>query len=299
MHERYSGQRDEERGRGRAADRFRGPNGRRDHDEDRSRGYEEYDDERGGRQLGGREFERDFDRDFDRDFERGDDDQRGRGRFDRSDFDAAYGRFGQRGGERNQSGFGGSEWRERFGGRDWEQPVYGGARESRRPFAGGHGFYGERSAPERRGGEFERRGGYGSWEQESAFGRGPSFGGSAGASWGGLQRDDEAGGFAGKGPKGYRRADPRIVEDASEALERDPRIDASEIEVTCEKGEIVLKGTVDSREAKRRAEECVESVAGVKDVRNELRVQAQSQTMQHNDPKQQRSASTETGARKI
>jgi hypothetical protein len=38
-----------------------------------------------------------------------------------------------------------------------------------------------------------------------------------------------------------------------------------------------LTGTVDSREAKRRAEDCVESVSGVKNVQNNLRVQAASE----------------------
>src|SRR5690606_19088569 len=47
--------------------------------------------------------------------------------------------------------------------------------------------------------------------------------------------------FFGKGPKGYRRSSERIKEDVSEALYRHPEIDASEIEVSVQGGEVVLK----------------------------------------------------------
>lgn len=75
-----------------------------------------------------------------------------------------------------------------------------------------------------------------------------------------------------RGPNGYRRPDQQIVEDACQCLELDGDVDATEIDVTCEHGIITLSGTVDSRQAKRRAEECVECVHGVKDVMNLLRV---------------------------
>jgi predicted nucleic acid binding AN1-type Zn finger protein len=41
-------------------------------------------------------------------------------------------------------------------------------------------------------------------------------------------------------------------------------------------GEVTLSGTVDSREAKRRAENIAAEVTGVKDVQNNLRVRQQS-----------------------
>jgi hypothetical protein len=81
--------------------------------------------------------------------------------------------------------------------------------------------------------------------------------------------------YTGRGPKGYKRSDQQIIEDACQRLERDGEIDASEIEVTAEDGVIRLRGTVDDRQTKRRAEECVESVYGVRDVMNELRVSRQ------------------------
>jgi osmotically-inducible protein OsmY len=82
--------------------------------------------------------------------------------------------------------------------------------------------------------------------------------------------------YTGRGPKGYKRSDQQILEEACQRLERDGEIDASEIEVTAEDGVIRLRGTVQDRMTKRRAEECVESVYGTRDVMNELRVSSQS-----------------------
>jgi hypothetical protein len=90
--------------------------------------------------------------------------------------------------------------------------------------------------------------------------------------------------YAGRGPKGYKRSDQQIMEEACQRLERDGEIDASEIEVTSEDGIITLRGTVPDRRTKRRAEECVESVYGARDVMNELRCSSQTgQRPQHAD----------------
>jgi osmotically-inducible protein OsmY len=79
-------------------------------------------------------------------------------------------------------------------------------------------------------------------------------------------------GFAGKGPKGYTRSDDRIRDEISDALMADDDLDASEIEIKVERGEVTLTGTVDSREAKRSAEEIAERCQGVGNVQNSLRV---------------------------
>ena len=78
--------------------------------------------------------------------------------------------------------------------------------------------------------------------------------------------------YHGKGPKGYRRSDARILEDVNEALQDCGALDASEIEVACQGGEIVLKGSVQDRRSKRIAEEIAEEQSGVSDVRNEIRI---------------------------
>ncbi|HET8699950.1 MAG TPA: BON domain-containing protein [Gammaproteobacteria bacterium] len=80
----------------------------------------------------------------------------------------------------------------------------------------------------------------------------------------------------GRGPKGWKRSDQQIIEEASQRLERDGDVDASDIEVLAENCVITLRGTVEDRAMKRRAEEIVESVYGVRDVMNELRVRPQS-----------------------
>ena len=87
--------------------------------------------------------------------------------------------------------------------------------------------------------------------------------------WGGFVGE---GGHAGKGPIGYSRSDSRIHEDVCEQLTEDDHVDASGIEVKCENCEVTLTGTVPSRDMKRRAEQIADSVRGVRDVHNQLRV---------------------------
>lgn len=85
-----------------------------------------------------------------------------------------------------------------------------------------------------------------------------------------------AGGHRGRGPKGYQRPDERVCEDVCEALTRDPGVDASDIEVQVEGGEVRLSGFVETRFDKRRAEDVAAGVSGVRDVRNELKTQTGS-----------------------
>src|SRR6516225_1319045 len=76
---------------------------------------------------------------------------------------------------------------------------------------------------------------------------------------------------AGRGPRSFKRQDDRIEEDINEQLTRHPMIDATEIEVKVQNGEVTLHGHVDSREAKRMAEDVAESVFGVKEVTNQIK----------------------------
>ncbi|WP_245437368.1 BON domain-containing protein [Neorhizobium tomejilense] len=76
----------------------------------------------------------------------------------------------------------------------------------------------------------------------------------------------------GKGPKGYQRSDARIEEDVNDRLSDDPVLDASNITVTVQGSEVTLDGFVSSRWDKRRAEDLVEDVSGVRHVQNNLRV---------------------------
>jgi osmotically-inducible protein OsmY len=76
----------------------------------------------------------------------------------------------------------------------------------------------------------------------------------------------------GRGPRGYTRSDERIREDVSDRLSDDWRVDASDIEVKVEAGEVTLNGTVRNRDDKRRAEDLADDCSGVKHVQNNLRI---------------------------
>jgi osmotically-inducible protein OsmY len=78
--------------------------------------------------------------------------------------------------------------------------------------------------------------------------------------------------FRGRGPKNYRRSDERVREEVCDRLTDNEWLDASDVEVSVVAGEAILTGTVDSRYAKRLAENIAESVAGVANVQNNLRV---------------------------
>lgn len=114
----------------------------------------------------------------------------------------------------------------------------------------------------------QNRGQYGGYQQEFQGRQGYGQQG-----WGSQQQ----GQYTGRGPKGYQRSDERIREEVCEELTRHPEIDASEIEVSVKNCEVTLKGTVESRQMKRTAEECIENLSGVKDVENQLRVSQPSQ----------------------
>lgn len=76
----------------------------------------------------------------------------------------------------------------------------------------------------------------------------------------------------GRGPKNYKRSDARIEEDINDKLTYDSYIDASDITVSVSDAEVTLTGTVPNRYTKRQAEDIAESVSGVMNVENRLRV---------------------------
>ena len=109
-----------------------------------------------------------------------------------------------------------------------------------------------------------------------------------------LQND-----YRGRGPKDYRRSDDRIREEICDRLTDDRAIDASEVQIKVESGEVTLLGFVGTRDQKRRAEESAEHVSGVRDVINQLRINRgdaqsaqQSQQPQQQANRGQRSSST-------
>jgi osmotically-inducible protein OsmY len=115
--------------------------------------------------------------------------------------------------------------------------------------------------------------------------RGDRYNGDA-PSWarrerGGYWRQYERSQYAGRGPKNYQRSDDRVREEICDCMTDDPMLDASEITVAVSKGEVMLSGTVPSREQKRRAEDVAERISGVKDVTNQLRVSREGNGHSH------------------
>jgi osmotically-inducible protein OsmY len=78
--------------------------------------------------------------------------------------------------------------------------------------------------------------------------------------------------YTGIGPRDYRRSDDHICEEVCERLNRHGAMDASDIEVEVQDGEVILRGTVEDRRSKRLAEDLAEAASGVSDVRNELQI---------------------------
>lgn len=89
---------------------------------------------------------------------------------------------------------------------------------------------------------------------------------------GSLGERSGGGDHRGKGPRNYKRSDERITEALCERLRDDEHLDASGIDVQVSAGEVVLSGTVDSRQAKRHAADLAETVSGVSHVENRIRV---------------------------
>lgn len=187
-------------------------------------------------------------------------DDRGRDGWDRGGREQDWSGRPDRWRSRDQGGYGGDSGR----GGDWG-----------RLGASGMSSYDDRDRQGRMSGDLGRQPAF-----DNYSGAGRDWGERSdrrGERWGG-DRDDRTvyvarGEHAGKGPKGYQRSDERIREEVSDQLSDHGEIDASDIEVKVQGGEVTLSGTVMDRRQKRLAEDCAENVRGVRDVHNQLRVQ--------------------------
>lgn len=204
------------------------------------------------------------------------------------------GRESERYNRESSSGGGRQTGREGYWGRGWENERDDDTRESR------YGSYG-RSGAERGYSEGMRDYSQQRYNYPTGFRSNESYGGrsygnerdrydtgedrgwwdrasDAVASWFGdedaerRRRVDQQREHRGRGPKNYRRSDERIKEDVNDRLSDDYYVDASDVEVMVSNTEVTLTGTVNSREDKRRAEDIAESVSGVTNVENRLRV---------------------------
>ena len=84
--------------------------------------------------------------------------------------------------------------------------------------------------------------------------------------------EETIGPYTGRGPKNFTRRDDRIRDEIADRLTADPWIDPSEVDVAVESGRVVLSGTVADRQVKYRIEEVADSVSGVGDVENRIKV---------------------------
>ncbi len=82
----------------------------------------------------------------------------------------------------------------------------------------------------------------------------------------------------GKGPRNYTRSDERIYEEVCDRMAGHGGLDASDIGVHVENGEVTLSGSVPDRHAKQLAEDITDTVYGVQDVHNELKLQPSDRT---------------------
>jgi osmotically-inducible protein OsmY len=236
------------------------------------------DDEQGYRQMGeayerddygqfdaaGQSYSRDRDYSGDRDWRR-DEPQRSRAARDQT------GRYSAPGYGAPETGGFASFTSNDYGGSDFSSPRYGGGS---RPYTG-YGAY-----PPGYGYEFGAapRGEYSARHDHRNERGWLERAGDEVASWFGdedaaRRREQD---HSGRGPSGYTRSDERILEDANDALTRDWRVDATSVQVLVTSGEVTLDGTVPSRAHKRRAEDVVEDLSGVKHVQNNLRVREET-----------------------
>jgi osmotically-inducible protein OsmY len=100
----------------------------------------------------------------------------------------------------------------------------------------------------------------------------PTGGKAWGETPGSLERRTPGSSQPGTGPRFQRRSDDKIREEIWELLNNNADLEASEVEVHVEGGEVTLGGTVESRDARWLTEDLVTSVSGVREVYNQIKV---------------------------
>ena len=129
--------------------------------------------------------------------------------------------------------------------------------------------WGEAPAHEDRFGH-EGLAGYGDFREHGEGGHSPS----ANTRGAGAREDGgRTGGQRGRGPRSAAsRGDHLIAEEINERLMHDERVDAGEILLIVEDGVVTLTGEVPERRMKHLAEDIADSVRGVRELRNLIRV---------------------------
>lgn len=227
----------------------------------------------------------------------------------RGDREPIYGGQGNIGGD---TSFG----RGNYGGRDYDQSWRERENSYNAPWRGSYGTGMDYGSGEEYGANWRGQAGYGQndYGRESQSWRPAGQGGSAQVGEGYRRGDapeqgvsnrqsmSDRGPHSGRGPRGYQRSDDRIREEVSDRLTQHGWLDASELDVEVNQGEVTLQGEVDDRYQKRLAEDIAEQVPGVKDIHNRLKVHNHGQMMggpagETGQSNQQNTASGQTSAR--
>ena len=100
-----------------------------------------------------------------------------------------------------------------------------------------------------------------------------------------------------RGPKGYERSDERLKEDISERMYANEDFDVSDVSIEVANGVVTLDGNVDDRYSKYMLEEMVDSIPGVKDVDNRLRIRRGDESRSSGESGSSGSSMSGTGSR--
>ena len=253
----------------------------REYGRDRTQGYDRYNNDQegynrsnepgwGSRQYGGPVYRSGHERGGQYGFDQESFDQQGRNRYDESGADY-YGGYG---------------WEGRMMGETGGRNYYGQGNDYERGSQGRQGQYGQG-----RYGRGQSDQDYEDYGRGSQFGQGGQYSQGYGLQQGGRYQSQPQtsswtyveiwaipGPHSGRGPRNYQRSDERIREDVNERLTQNGQLDASNMEIEVTNGEVMLKGNVNDRRDKRLAEDIADSVFGVKDVNNQLKVSQGEQT---------------------
>jgi osmotically-inducible protein OsmY len=169
-----------------------------------------------------------------------------------------------------RGGYGPDESRRQVSGSWGPEEDWRGGYSAGEPYLGGSTTGADRGWSDTFGGPSSVRS-YRTERYGGSYAGGPEHGsrayGEHGGDWSTRQ-----GPYAARGPTGYPRSADRIREDDCDRLADVPLIDATEIEVSVSHGEVTLSGSVRERADKRRAEDVIERLSGVREVHNSLRV---------------------------
>ncbi len=148
-----------------------------------------------------------------------------------------------------------------------DDPPHAGERPSG-PIGGPSGS--QRAWPQGSG-DYGRSLGYGSYDEAN---RSPhEHGGDGGRYVGGSASPQQQ--QPGRAPRGYARSDERVKEDLIQRIVHEG-MDASELEVEVQNGEVTLSGSVQDRQLRLRLEHLADGVNGVNDVHNNIRVKREA-----------------------